>query len=127
MRPIAVDIRKRIVAAVANGESRASIARRFRVSRQTVYNLMKTDVEVLETAERGDRKEPASQEKLTPGILYLMRTWLEEEGSLTLKQLQLRLRDELGITVSHVAIWKRLKAMRLFPKKLRAPQHANAC
>jgi putative transposase len=115
MKPLSVDLRHRILASVAAGESQTSVAKRYQVSRRTVYGL-------VQLAKVGD-VEPAphpgnpTAKKLTPFALELLQNWLQAKSDLTLKKIQRRFRDELGIYVSQTAIWKRMRAMKLTWKK----------
>ena len=115
MKPLSMDLRQRIVDAVAAGESRSSVARRFRVCHQTVCNLL------MYLSERGTleplKTGSADNKKFDETSLSALGSWVEEKNDLTLEKLQRRLQEEFDIEVSLVAIWKQLTAMRLTWKK----------
>lgn len=115
MKPLSMDLRQRIVAAVAAGESRSSVARRFRVCCQTVCNLLG----YLEERGTLEPKKTGSSEnkKFDETTLSALRSWVEEKNDLTLGKLQKRLQDEFALDVSQAAIWKQLTAMRMTWKK----------
>lgn len=114
MKPYSIDLRQRIVDAVKAGESRTSVARRFKVGYQTVRNYLKLDahgsLEPRKTQTRASRK-------FTPVALKALKAWLEEKNDLTLKQLQRRLLEQFQIQISLPSIWDRLVAMNLTWKK----------
>lgn len=115
MKPLSLDLRERILSSVSAGESQTSVAKRYQVSRRTVYSLVRL-------AKTGDIKpaphpgNPTPKKLAAPALEQLQR-WLQEKNDLTLAMLQRRFRDELGIQVSQTAIWKRMRAMRFTWKK----------
>jgi putative transposase len=115
MKPLSIDLRRRILTSVAAGESQTSVAKRYQVSRRSVYSLLqRVKEDDVEPAQHPGNPTP---KKLAPPALELLRKWLQEKSDLTLKKIQRRLRDELGIHVSQTAIWKRMRAMKLTWKK----------
>ena len=115
MKPLSLDLRQRIVDAVAAGESRSSVARRFQVCCQTVCNLLAylSERGTLESQKTGS----TNNKKFDAVSLAELRSWVEEKNDLTLEKLQKRLKDEFSLEVSQVAIWKHLTAMQLTWKK----------
>lgn len=114
MKPYSLDLRQRIVNAVKTGESKASVARRFEVSRPTVRCFLKLDaLGSLEPRKKNTR----TYRKFTPAALGALKAWLKEKNDLTLKQLQQRLFADFQIHVSQPSIWDRLMAMDLAWKK----------
>jgi len=115
MKPLSMDLRQRIVDAVAAGETRSSVARRFRVCHQTVCNLLAylSERGTLEPLKTGS----TNNKKFNETSLAALRSWVEEKNDLTLEKLQKRLQEKFDIDVSQVAIWKQLTAMQLTWKK----------
>ena len=115
MRPLSLDLRRRIMAAIDDGEPVAKVAVRFQVARQTVYDLIRARSQgALEPKRHPGNPTP---KKLLPEAVDALRDWLGEKNDLTLKQLQARLLRELEITVSKTSIWTRLKKWNLTWKK----------
>jgi len=116
-QPLSLDLRQRIVAAVHAGESKAAVARRFDVCRRTVTNYAR-----LEAAGALEPKPNILRplRKFTPQAVEAMKNWInKEKNDLTLAQMQKRLLDEFGISVSQVAVWDRLTAEKMTWKKKR--------
>jgi transposase len=117
MRPLSLDLRLRITGAVDDKETISGVAARYRVSRQTVYDLLRArSLGALKPRRHPGNPTP---KKMRPETIEAIRRWLREKNDLTLKQLQLRLQQEYQITVSQKAIWMRLKALKLTWKKRR--------
>jgi len=115
-RPLSMDLRKRIAAAVNGGESRQSAARRFSVSASCVIKLMQRLRETGSVApgQMGGWKDYALAEHET-----LVRALIKEQPDLTLEEL----RDELakeGIQIGRSSVDRFLKARELTLKKSRS-------
>lgn len=115
MRPLSLDLRLRIVAAVDEGESVSRVASRYRVARQTIYDLLRAH----EQGNLAPTRHPGNPtpKKLDAPAIAALRRWLKEKNDLTLKQMQARLLKECRVTVSRKSIWRRLKALNLAWKK----------
>ena len=115
MRPLSFDLRSRIVASVNEGHAVCVVAIRYRVARQTVYNLLRAHAQgMLAPAKHPGNPNPR---KLDAKAIAALRQWLAEKNDLTLKQMQERLRQECQVTVSLKSIWNRLRALKLTWKK----------
>ena len=121
VKPLSLDLRTRIKAAVEGGMSCRAAARRFGVSPSTVVKLMKRyrATGSLEPGQIGGHRKP---------ILENERAWIlariAEQPDITVRALA----DELaarGTTVSHVSVWNLLKREGLSFKKNRARQRAG--
>lgn len=114
MKAYAMDLRQRIISALQDGDSKASVARRFKVSYGTVRNYQqRAEHGALEP--RDNRKR--ALRKFTPESMEAIKAWIEEKNDLTLVQIQQRLREQLKIEVDPSSIWDRLAAMNLTWKK----------
>jgi len=115
-RPLSMDLRNRIAAAVNGGESRQSAARRFLVSASCVIKLMQRLRETGSVApgQMGGWKDYALADHET-----LVRALIKEQPDLTLEEL----RDELakeGIQIGRSSVDRFLKARELTLKKSRS-------
>ena len=116
MKAFSIDLRQRIVDAVKGGESMASASRRFEVSYSTVRNYLK--LVAAGSLEPRKRKTVIFRKlKFTREALDAMKAWLAEKNDLTLKEIQQRLFERFGISVSLPAICGRLMAMDFGWKK----------
>jgi transposase len=122
-RPYSLDLRKRVVAAVAGGLSRRQAAVRFDVGISTVIRWTRRARETGSAAARpmgGDRRSL---------LVGAPRVWLLErvaaEPDLTLEEL----RDELaaqGIAVGYGTVWRFFEREAITFKKKRARGRARA-
>lgn len=124
MRPLSLDIRSRIVAAVDDGETVNDVAELYRVSRQTVYTLRKAHA----NGTLAPKKHPGNPtpRKLTPDVIAALRGWLEEKNDMTLKQIRERIKEEFLVTVSQKSIWTRMQALKMTWKKNGARSRTTA-
>lgn len=111
-----MDLRARIVRAVEAGTfSKAEIARRFDVSRATVFNLLKHRREhgTLEhrLAGRVGRKPVFTSE-----LDQQLRDLVDQDHNMTLE----RLRAELGLDCCVTTVWNRMIKLGLTHKKTAA-------
>ena len=115
-RPLSMDLRERIAAAVSGGESRQSAARRFSVSASCVIKLMRRLRETGSVApgQMGGWKEYALADHET-----LVRALIAERPDLTLEELQDALAQQ-GIQVGRSSVDRFLKARALTLKKSRS-------
>lgn len=115
MRPLSLDLRSRIVAAIDDGETVSDVAARYRVSRQTVYTLRRAQA----NGTLAPKKHPGNPtpRKLDADAIAALRSWLAEKNDMTLKQIQERMKSECHVTVSRKSIWKRMQALNLTCKK----------
>src|ERR1700743_878180 len=118
VRPISNDLRKRVVAAVAKGESCRSVASRFGVA---VSSVVKWSQRYRATGSgapghRGGHRKPA---------LETDRAFIRERISQTPHLTLHALKDELaarGVKVSHNAVWQFLRREGLRDKNTARPR-----
>jgi transposase len=122
-RPYSLDLRKRVVAAVAGGLSRRQAAVRFDVGISTVIRWTRR---ARETGSAAARPRGGDRRSLWVGA---PRVWLLErvaaEPDLTLEEL----RDELaaqGIAVGYGTVWRFFEREAITFKKKRARGRARA-
>lgn len=112
-RPLSNDLRKRVVAAVAGGESCRSVASRFGVA---VSSVVKWSQRYRATGSVAPGKMGGHRKRvLEPHRAFIMER-IEQTPHLTLH----RLKDELvarGVQVSHNAVWLFLRREGLRFKK----------
>lgn len=120
-KPLDLDLRRRLVAAVEAGASCRSVAARFDVSESAVIKLMRRyrATGSLASGKIGGHRRP---------ILAAERDWLmariAEQSDITVRALADAL-AERGIVVSHVSVWNLLKREKQTHKKKRARQRAE--
>ena len=114
------DLRGRVYAAIAEGGSRRSAARRFGVSAATAVRLAQRQAQTgsLAPARQG---RPAGSGKLS-GYRDIVIGWVEGDGELTLCELTERLAVEHGVTVHHTSLSRLLKTAGFTVKKNAAGQ-----
>ena len=115
-RPYSLDLRERVVAAVASGETCRAVSDRFGVAVSTVVKWSQR-VRLTGSAAPGQMGGHKKH------ILAPHRDWLAERVSRESHVTLHRLRGELaerGITVSHDTIWRFLRLEGLRFKKNRA-------
>ncbi len=123
MNPCSIDLRQRIVDALANGESRSTAAKRFNVSCGTAKNY---PLRAAQGALEPRKNEMRALRKFTPESLEALKAWVNEKNDLALAQMQVRLREQFGVEVDPVPIWDRPNAMNPIWKKRRTPPGRNA-
>ena len=102
---IAIQVRRKVLAALERGESAASIARRLEVGERSVYRLQRRvrDGQSVEPSTTG----PQGPTKLTPGDLRLLREAVERDPGVTAWQLIPQLSTPVAVSTVCRA-WKRL-------------------
>jgi transposase len=121
-KPLSMDLRERIVAAVEGGASRRSAAGRFRVSVSCVIKLMQRWRETgsVEPGQMGGWKDYALADHEA-----VVRALIAERSDLTLAELGEALAQE-GIRVGRSSIDRFLKARELTFKKSRSTLPSRA-
>ena len=112
MKPISVDLRKRIVAArLEEGQSMGLIAERFRIPKSTVQNILRRYAQAgtVEPKAHGGGRQPT----FSPEALRCLERDVEHHPDATLEEL----RERSGIKVSLVAFHKRLRQLGFTRKK----------
>jgi putative transposase len=112
-RPLSVDLRERVVAAVLAGETCRSVAARFGIS---VSSVVKWSQRLRATGSVAPAKMGGHRKR----VLEPHRAFILEQIARTPHLTLHRLKDELaahGVTVSHNAIWQFLRREGLRFKK----------
>lgn len=121
-RPLDLDLRERVVAAVASGQSCRAVANTFGVS---VSSVVKWSQRLRATGSVA----PAKMGGRRPLVLAAERDWLlarlQEQPDITMRALA----DELagrGVIVSHVSVWNLIKREGQTHKKKRSRQRTGS-
>jgi transposase len=107
-----MDLRRKIVAALEQGQTVALVARRFDVDQKTVRSYRRRAAEDRLTP---DRCGPKCHTKLTDVDLALMREQVAANPGVTLRQLQ----GMLSVSVAESTVCRALKKLNLSFKKSR--------
>lgn len=121
MRPTSIDLRKRVVAArTEDGQSMGEIARRFKVPKGTVQNILERfrDSGTVEPKPQNAGRKSAFSAK----ALRKLEKAVERRPDATLEEL----RDGSGVNVSTVAVHKILKKLGFTRKKSLYVRLSNA-
>ena len=111
------DLRRKFIEAHRQGEgSLAELARRFHVS---VGWAKKVSATFSRTGrwERPAQGRYGRRSKFTPQVRVRLGEWIDEQPDLTLRELQSRLRAELGLKASIGRLWELLREMGLRLKR----------
>ncbi len=122
MRTYSTDLRERIVAARAGGQSAAEIARLFKLSKRSVerYGKLQATTGSVQPKRRGGyRRSRLEKHDET------LRRWIKEQADLTLAELQQRVARELKVRLGVTALWHRLEQLGLSYKKNAARRGAK--
>lgn len=113
------DLRERVLAAMAAGESAEAAARRFAVGRATAYRWARA---LRMDGRRGAKPMGGGPAPRIMGEAEaVLRRALEEENHLTLAQCRERLAKEAGVHVHFVTVHRALERMGWSRKKTRSP------
>jgi len=113
MSVYSLDLRKRIVEAVEQGESKSAVARRFKVSRNTVIEYMKRH----EAGCLSAKKHPGPKKWLDAEGCKVLEKQVEDHNDWTLEQHAEALGKSTGINLKKSAIGKYLTALGITRKK----------
>jgi len=114
MRALSIDLRERVLADFDAGMGNEAVARKYRVSSRWVYKIRRQREETGDIAPRRGKTGP--KPKLVEEHADRLRELVQENPDATLKEL----RKRLGVAVSTVTIWRKLKALGFTFKKGRA-------
>lgn len=116
------DLRERVVAEVAAGMSRRQAAARYRVSASSAIRWMglKAETGVVSPRPRGGK----SRSPLEPHAAWLLDL-VAKEPDLTLAELERRIFEGLGLTITERSIRRFFARHRISFKKNRARQRAR--
>lgn len=121
MKPTSVDLRKRVVAArLEDGQSMAEIAKRFRMPKGTVQNILERYRDagtVVPKPQNPGRKRAISDEHLAR-----LKQEVAKDPDATLAVL----RERCGFTVSLVTVHNTLRREKITLKKSRCGPKSNA-
>jgi len=118
-----LDLRERIIAAREEGHSVVEIIKIFRVSRSSVeryWRMHRHKGSVAQKQRGGYRKA-----RLQPHDERL-RDWIEKENTITLLQIQIRLKKSVGVRVSLATLARRVAHIGLSYKKNASRRRARA-
>lgn len=121
-RALSVDLRSRIAAALSEGATTRSVAKRFGVSVATAVRLgqKQRTGDSLHPRKRGGRRPAA----VTGDHLDWLRKRLAEKGDLTIRALVVELADR-GVKASHDTVWRTVRRLGLSFKKNAGGQGAG--
>ena len=122
--PYSLDLRERLVAAVAGGLSRNQAAAVFRVAVSTAVNWarrMKETGSVAAHPQGGDKRSEIVGTK-ADWVLGLVK----KEPDLTLDEIRQRLERERGVSVSVATVWRFFDKHRVTVKKNTARRRAKS-
>ena len=111
MRAYSVDLRERVLTDLDEGMSKASLARKYRVSTRWIYKLQKQRDQTGDIKPRKGRDGP--KRKLAEHTERLLQL-VKDQPDATLAEL----RDQLGVTVSITTLWSTLKRLGVTFKKV---------
>lgn len=120
-RPLDLDLRKRVVAAVLSGKSCRTVADTFGVS---VASVVKWAQRYRATGSAAPGKMGGHRPFLLEAELDFLLSRLAEEPDISMRALAGEL-AERGIVVSHVSVWNLLRREDQTFKKKRASQRAR--
>jgi len=123
-KPLSMDLRARVVAAVENGQSRRSAATRFGIAPSTAIKWLDRwhrQGDVAPKARGGDRRS-SPIEAHAGEILAL----IAERPDITLAEIAAHLQARHGLTVALSTVWRLLDRRGLTFKKNRARQRTAA-
>ncbi len=113
MRGYTLDLRERIVRAVAQGEGKTAVSKRFEVSLSTVKRYLKRHKQ----GELAPRKGGGRRRLLTAEGCERLRKQVEAHRDWTLKQHARALTKETGVEIKKSAVGNYLKRLGITHKK----------
>ncbi len=121
-RALSVDLRRRIAAALSEGATTRSVAKRFDVSVATAVRLGQKQRagDSFEPRKRGGCRQPA----IAGDHLDWLRKRLTEKGDLTIRALVVELADQ-GVKANHDTVWRTVRRLGLSFKKNAGGQGAG--
>lgn len=118
MQPYSLDIRKRIVKAVKNGQRIKDVAERFEVSRWTVRRYVKLD----EADKLKPNKHPGQAKRLGADELRLLAQQVKDHPDWTLEKRAAELSAQTDSELKKSALGNYLKGLGVTHKKKLHPQ-----
>ena len=114
-KPYSIDLRERVQAEVASGQSRHSAARRYDVSASFAVKLA-ARVSRTGSVEPARQGRPPGGGKLAPHLGVLLE-WVEARSDITMPELAAKLQAERGVTVHPASLSRVLLKAGLSFKK----------
>jgi transposase len=118
-----LDLRRKVIAARANGHGVEESARIFGISRRTVWRYCKAHARTGSLAPKrrgGCRKSPlVAYEKS-------LRRWIKQQNDITLVAMQARIAHEYALCVSLTALWRQIDRLNLSYKKNASRRRARS-
>jgi len=118
-----IDLRKKVIAARANGHGVEETARIFGISRRTVWSYWRAHRlrGSVEAKPRGGYRKS----RLAP-YLKGLRRWIAQTNDITLLEMQVRIKEEYGFFISVTALWHQVDRLGLSYKKNAARRRARS-
>lgn len=107
-----MDLRRKVVAALEQGHTVASVARRFEIDEKTVRSYRRRAAEQRLEPDRGG---PKGHTKLTDADLATLQALVAADPSITLRELQ----GKLSVRVAESTVCRALQGLGLSFKKSR--------
>lgn len=123
-KPYSIDLRERVQAAIASGQSRREAARRYEVSASFAVRLADL-VSRTGSAEPARQGRPPGGGKLAPYLEALLE-WVEAKPDITMPELAAKLEAEQGVTAHPASLSRVLLKAGLSFKKNTAGQRGRA-
>ena len=123
-KPYSIDLRERVQAAVASGESRRGAARRYAVSASFAVKLADR-VSRTGSTEPARQGRPPGGGKLAPHLSALLE-WVDADPDITMPELSAKLAAEKDVTVHPASLSRVLLKAGLSFKKNAAGQRSRA-
>lgn len=113
MKAYSLDLRERIVAAVKDGQRVNDVAERYGVSRWTIQDYMKRDVQ----GKLAPEKHPGHPPHLHGDDLEALKQQVEDHPDWTLEKRATELAQATGVNLKKSAVGKYLKQLGITHKK----------
>ena len=118
-KPYSEDLRLRVLSDSKAGESPTHLARRYRISRSTVYRLLEL---YRETGSVSPRQGNVGRRSSLAGAEAQLQRLVERCPDATL----IELRDQLPVATSTTAVWRALRKLGITLKKSHSRRRTTA-
>jgi len=108
------ELRERIVACRQEGNSAQEVSKWFKVSKRSVERYWNA---YLQTGTAQPKQRGGYKKSRLAGHERTLEIWLKEKPDLTLKELEVKCREDLGVEIKQTALWHQLHKMNLSFKK----------
>jgi transposase len=123
MKPLSEDLRGRIVREREKGAGVGEVAKRFGVSRSSVERFWRQH---RKSGHCRPQKIGGYRPSRLAGHDRLLRRWLTAQVDITLREVQQRCQEHLGVQIGLNALWHRIDRLGLSYKKNDARRRARA-